>query len=65
MQINVSLNNPEKGAISFAVFHHVLLEYLQAVGTLENEEEKEKMRRDVFEGYDIIDSRFTFFFMVS
>ena len=45
-----SLNNPEKGAISFAVFHHVLLEYLQAVSALDNEEEREKLRRDLFEG---------------
>jgi pumilio family protein 6 len=41
-------NNPDKGAITHAIVHRALWEYLGALEALP-EEEKEKMRRDMFE----------------
>ncbi|EMD36246.1 hypothetical protein CERSUDRAFT_115203 [Gelatoporia subvermispora B] len=42
-------NNPDKGAISHAIVHRALWEYLTAVNDIENEEEQEKLRREIFE----------------
>ncbi|TFK24592.1 puf family RNA-binding protein [Coprinopsis marcescibilis] len=42
-------NNPDKGAITHAIVHRVLWEYLQAVNTLPEEEEREKLRREMLE----------------
>ena len=43
------LNNTEKGAVSHAIFHRVLWEYLSQLNVLENEDEKERLRRELFE----------------
>jgi pumilio family protein 6 len=48
MTIN-SLNNPDKGAITHAVVHRALWEYLCAVSKTEDESEREKLRREIFE----------------
>lgn len=48
--IGLSLNNSDKGAVSHAIFHRALWEYLSQVNGIENEEVQEKMRRSVFEG---------------
>jgi hypothetical protein len=46
---NHSFNNPDKGAITHAIVHRALWEYLQAVNDLPEEEEREKLRREMFE----------------
>ena len=46
---NLRLNNTEKGAVSHAIFHRVLWEYLSQLNVLENEDEKERLRRELFE----------------
>ncbi|KAJ8592557.1 ARM repeat-containing protein [Rhizopogon salebrosus TDB-379] len=43
------LNNPDKGAITHAVVHRALWEYLCAVSKTEHESEREKLRREIFE----------------
>lgn len=48
--VEFSLNNSDKGAVSHAIFHRALWEYLSQVNEIENEELQEKMRRSVFEG---------------
>ncbi|KZT00076.1 ARM repeat-containing protein [Laetiporus sulphureus 93-53] len=42
-------NNPDKGAVSHAIVHRALWEYLAALNTLEDETEQEKLRREIFE----------------
>ncbi|KAH9923851.1 ARM repeat-containing protein [Fomitopsis serialis] len=42
-------NNPDKGAISHAIVHRALWEYLSAVASIEDEAEQEKLRREIFE----------------
>ncbi|OCH89163.1 ARM repeat-containing protein [Obba rivulosa] len=42
-------NNPDKGAVSHAIVHRALWEYLSAVNDLESEEEQERLRREIFE----------------
>ncbi|EAU87141.1 puf family RNA-binding protein [Coprinopsis cinerea okayama7 len=42
-------NNPDKGAVTHAIIHRVLWEYLQALNSLPEEEEREKLRREMFE----------------
>ena len=44
-----SMNNPEKGAMTHAIFHHVLWEYLSQVNGLHDEALQEKLRREIFE----------------
>lgn len=44
-----SLNNPDKGAITHAIVHRALWEYLSAVSDTEDESEREKLRREIFE----------------
>lgn len=44
------INNPDKGAISHAIFHHVLWEYMTQVNELDDKGESDKLRRDIFEG---------------
>ena len=46
-----SFNNSDKGAVSHAIVHRVLWEYLSAVNENEDEAEREKLRRDMFETY--------------
>lgn len=43
------LNNTEKGAVSHAIFHRALWEYLSQLNELDNEDEKDKLRRELFE----------------
>lgn len=47
------MNNPEKGAVTHAVVHRALWEYLSNLGELENEVEREKLWREIFEAYDL------------
>jgi len=47
------LNNPEKGAVTHAVVHRALWEYLSTLCELENEAEREKLWREIFEMYDL------------
>ncbi|KAF9218484.1 ARM repeat-containing protein [Gyrodon lividus] len=42
-------NNPDKGAITHAIVHRALWEYLTAVNDIEDETEQEKLRREIFE----------------
>lgn len=43
------LNNPDKGAITHAVVHRALWEYISAVNTIQDETEREKLAREIFE----------------
>jgi pumilio homology domain family member 6 len=45
------MNNSEKGAVSHALVHRVLWEYLSAINDIEDTSEKEKLRREMFEWY--------------
>ena len=49
LTIRLSFNNPDKGAITHAIVHRVLWEYLCAVNDITNQAEQEKHRREVFE----------------
>lgn len=49
MRFIPSFNNPDKGAITHAVVHRALWEYLQAITDIEEEAEQEKLRREIFE----------------
>ncbi|KAF6752057.1 armadillo-type protein [Ephemerocybe angulata] len=42
-------NNPDKGAITHAIVHRALWEYLAALLDLPDEAEQEKLRREIFE----------------
>ena len=44
-----SFNNPDKGAVSHAIVHRALWEYMSAVASVEDEAEQEKLRREMFE----------------
>ncbi|KAK2463945.1 hypothetical protein APHAL10511_003996 [Amanita phalloides] len=43
-------NNPDKGAITHAIVHRTLWEYLSVVNDTPDESERERLRREVFEG---------------
>lgn len=43
------MNNPDKGAISHAIFHRALWEYISQVNELDDEALQEKLRRELFE----------------
>ncbi|EJD08526.1 ARM repeat-containing protein [Fomitiporia mediterranea MF3/22] len=47
--LELIMNNPDKGAISHAIFHRALLEYLLQVNELDDEALQEKLRREIFE----------------
>ncbi|KAL5504869.1 PUF6 [Sanghuangporus vaninii] len=47
--LELVMNNPEKGAMSHAIFHRVLWEYLSQVNELKDEALQEKLRREIFE----------------
>ncbi|THH26885.1 hypothetical protein EUX98_g7302 [Antrodiella citrinella] len=51
MQENLTsiFNNPDKGAVSHAIVHRALWEYLVAINDLEDEVERETLRRALFE----------------
>ncbi|KAJ8502883.1 hypothetical protein ONZ45_g11351 [Pleurotus djamor] len=42
-------NNSDKGAVSHAIVHRALWEYMTTVNELDDESEREKLRREVFE----------------
>ncbi|KAG6810840.1 hypothetical protein H0H92_010104 [Tricholoma furcatifolium] len=42
-------NNPDKGAVTHAVVHRALWEYISALSDVPDEAEREKLRREVFE----------------
>ncbi|KAF5346526.1 hypothetical protein D9756_010027 [Leucocoprinus leucothites] len=42
-------NNPDKGAVTHAVVHRALWEYLAAINSISDEAEQEKLRREIFE----------------
>lgn len=42
-------NNPDKGAVTHAIVHRALWEYLVAVAETGDEAEQEKLRREMFE----------------
>jgi pumilio homology domain family member 6 len=46
-----SFNNPDKGAITHAIVHRALWEYLMAVSDTADEVEQEKLRREIYERY--------------
>ena len=50
--IRYRLNNPDKGAVTHAVVHRALWEYLSILVELENEAEREKLWKEIFEAYD-------------
>jgi hypothetical protein len=47
-------NNPDKGAITHAIVHRALWEYLLAVNDTPDEVEREKQRREMFERFLLI-----------
>lgn len=49
--IHHRLNNPEKGSVTHAVVHRALWEYLSSLIELENEAEREKSWKEIFEAY--------------
>lgn len=49
MLTRASMNNPDKGSISHAIFHRVLWEYLSELNKLHDEALKEKLRHEIFE----------------
>jgi pumilio family protein 6 len=55
-------NNPDKGAVTHAIVHRALWEYLLAVNDTPDEIEREKQRREMFERFVSI---FTFSFFLS
>lgn len=46
---NHRFNNEDKGAVTHAVVHRALWEYLTAVNNIEDEVEQERLRREMFE----------------
>ncbi|KAI6000909.1 armadillo-type protein [Pisolithus albus] len=42
-------NNPDKGTVTLAIVHRALWEYLAAIYDVEDEREREKLRREIFE----------------
>lgn len=46
-----SFNNSDKGSVSHAIVHRALWEYLVAINDLEDEAERDKVRRNIFERY--------------
>ena len=44
-------NNPDKGAVTHAIVHRVLWEYLFAVNDTPEEAERDKLRREIFETF--------------
>ncbi|KAG8221634.1 armadillo-type protein [Butyriboletus roseoflavus] len=46
-------NNPDKGAITHAIVHRALWEFLTAVDSIEEESEQEKLRKEIFERFVI------------
>ncbi|KAG6864031.1 hypothetical protein C0991_000937 [Blastosporella zonata] len=42
-------NNPDKGAVTHAVVHRALWEYISALGNLPDEAERDKLRHEMFE----------------
>jgi pumilio homology domain family member 6 len=44
-------NNPDKGAVTHAIVHRALWEYLLAVNDTSDEVEREKLRREMFERF--------------
>lgn len=42
-------NNSDKGAVTHAIVHRALWEYLLAVNETSDEAEREKLRREMFE----------------
>ncbi|KAG1898767.1 armadillo-type protein [Suillus fuscotomentosus] len=47
-------NNSDKGAITHAIVHRALLEYLAAINDTEDESEREKLRKEIFERGDVL-----------
>ena len=48
--IQSRFNNPDKGAIKHAIVHRALWEYLSVVNETLDEDERERLRREVFDG---------------
>lgn len=48
MLVILSLNNPDKGAVTHSIVHKALLEYLTEINKL-GEVEAEKARREIFD----------------
>jgi pumilio homology domain family member 6 len=47
-----SFNNSDKGAVTHAVVHRALWEYLSTINVLSDETESEKLRREMFDRYE-------------
>lgn len=47
-----SFNNSDKGAVSHAVVHRALWEYLSTINVLSDETESGKLRREMFDRYE-------------
>ena len=47
-----SFNNSDKGAVSHSVVHRALWEYLSTINVLSDEDESEKLRREMFDRYE-------------
>ena len=51
------MNNPDKGAMSHAIYHRVLWEYLSQLNELKDEDLRSKLRQELFEASVISISR--------
>lgn len=58
VQLFTRFNNPNKGAVTHAIVHRILWEYLVAINALPDASEQEKLRREVFERYILSDGTY-------
>jgi len=49
--VRYSYNNPDKGAVTHAIVHRALWEYMSALHDIPEEAEREKLQREIFESY--------------
>ena len=47
----IRFNNPDKGAVTHAIVHRALWEYYSIVDDTQDEAEKERLQREIFDGY--------------
>ena len=57
----IRFNNPDKGAVSHAIVHRALWEYLTAVNATKDDAEREKHRREICETYVALSSLYSRF----
>ena len=53
VDISIRFNNPDKGSVTHSLVHRALWEYLAALNDVAEEAERDKLRREIFERFDI------------